>query len=462
MSQPLVSIVILNYNGARFLEACLAAVLASNYPRDRFEVILVDNASTDGSGGLVTERFPEVRVLQNGENLGFAGGNNQGILCAAGAYVILLNNDTAPHPDWIAEMVRAAEADHQVGACAAKLLFLHDRLPVVVASPTFTPSSDPRTLGVQLGELSVRADGSDAAVSFLEGVYGPEQGPHGAFRWTSGRARLAAPVARHGGASVLSIETAASRPDGEDVEVVARLGETVLSTWRAGAAFERHEVAIPADLALRAQPTIQNAGTLLLEDGSGRDRGTVVRNGLVTQEPDLGQYDREEEVFAFCGAACLLRREMLDELGGFDERYFMYYEDLDLSWRARLRGWRILYVPTAVVRHVHAGSSGEWSDFFIYQVERSRLLMLTKLARGRLVRAAWSQHVAMMVADLLRGLRAITRRGSPRASWKLVGIRFRALVSALRVLPGVLVDRRRWLGTRTVPRREIDRWMVSR
>ncbi len=112
----------------------------------------------------------------------------------------------------------------------------------------------------------------------------------------------------------------------------------------------------------------------------------MVRNGLVVQEPDLGQYDREEEVFAFCGAACLLRREMLDELGGFDERYFMYYEDLDLSWRARLRGWRILYVPSAVVRHVHAGSSGEWSDFFIYQVERSRLLMLTKLARARVAR----------------------------------------------------------------------------
>ncbi len=200
VSLPFVSIVILNYNGARFLEACLAAVRASNYPRDRFEVILVDNASTDGSDALVTQRFPEVRVLQNGGNLGFAGGNNRGILAAAGAYVILLNNDTVPHPDWITELVRAAEADHHVGACAAKLLFLHDRLPVVIDSPTFTPPSDPRALGVQLGELSVRADGGTSAVSFLEGVYGPERGPHGPFRWTAdapaSRCPRPGPVAR--------------------------------------------------------------------------------------------------------------------------------------------------------------------------------------------------------------------------------------------------------------------------
>ncbi len=67
----------------------------------------------------------------------------------------------------------------------------------------------------------------------------------------------------------------------------------------------------------------------------------------------------------------------------------------------------------------------------------------------------------MMVADLLRGLRAIPRRDSPRAPWKLVAIRFRVLASVVRGLPSVLVDRRCWLGTRTVPQREIDRWMVS-
>ena len=125
---------------------------------------------------------------------------------------------------------------------------------------------------------------------------------------------------------------------------------------------------------------IQNAGGLLLRDGSGRDRGTAVRDGRVEHEPDRGQYDRQEEVFYFNGAAALLRKAALADAGSLDPRYFMYYEDLDLSWRLRLRAWKVLYVPDAVVEHEHAASSGEWSPLFLYKVLRNRPLMLMKLA----------------------------------------------------------------------------------
>ena len=63
----------------------------------------------------------------------------------------------------------------------------------------------------------------------------------------------------------------------------------------------------------------------------------------------------------------------LQEVGLFDERFFLYYEDTDLSWRGRMRGWRYGYVPTSVVRHEHAASSGEGTELFRYFVERNRL-----------------------------------------------------------------------------------------
>src|SRR5262249_10939580 len=78
--------------------------------------------------------------------------------------------------------------------------------------------------------------------------------------------------------------------------------------------------------------TLNSAGLVLYRDGRGGDRGF--------RQADVGQFDRQEEVFGPCGAAMLLRRELIDDVGLFDERLFMYYEDLDLAWRARLRGWR--------------------------------------------------------------------------------------------------------------------------
>src|SRR5581483_12472754 len=95
-------------------------------------------------------------------------------------------------------------------------------------------------------------------------------------------------------------------------------------------------------------------------------------------EPEAGRYQAREEVFGFCGAAALLRRAALEDVGAFEESFFMYYEDLDLSWRMRLRGWRILYEPGAVVEHAHAASTGEWSPFFTFHVDRNRVLTLLR------------------------------------------------------------------------------------
>src|SRR5262245_61615027 len=87
------SVLVVNYNGSRYLPACLAALRGQSYPRDRFEVVVVDNASTEGGLDGLAARFPWVRWVRLGRNHGFAGGNNRGFAHCRGDCVVLLNND---------------------------------------------------------------------------------------------------------------------------------------------------------------------------------------------------------------------------------------------------------------------------------------------------------------------------------------------------------------------------------
>lgn len=123
MDAPFLSVLIVNYNGARHLRPCLRALAAQTHPRHRWEVVLLDNASADESVRLVQAEFPWVRVVRNQRNDGFAGGNNAGLPYCRGRYVVLLNNDTVPDPHWLAEL--AAEA-RPGGAACSKLVFAHD------------------------------------------------------------------------------------------------------------------------------------------------------------------------------------------------------------------------------------------------------------------------------------------------------------------------------------------------
>ena len=108
-SAPYFSVMIVNFNGAAFLAECLGALATQTFPRERFETILVDNASIDGSIQLVRGHFPNVRIIAEIANTGFAGGNNRGIPHARGEMIVLLNNDTIPDPFWLEELDRAIE-----------------------------------------------------------------------------------------------------------------------------------------------------------------------------------------------------------------------------------------------------------------------------------------------------------------------------------------------------------------
>ena len=100
---PQLSVIVLNYNGRVWLEPCLTALTAQT-GAPPFEVLLVDNGSSDGSMALVAARFPSVRVVDNGRNLGFAGGNNAGAREARGETLVFLNNDTIPAADWLGRL----------------------------------------------------------------------------------------------------------------------------------------------------------------------------------------------------------------------------------------------------------------------------------------------------------------------------------------------------------------------
>ena len=165
---------------------------------------------------------------------------------------------------------------------------------------------------------------------------------------------------------------------------------------------------------------VNNAGTELGPGGFGVDRGF--------QEPDDGSYDVPIDVFAWCGAAVLLRAEYLDDVGLFDEDLFLYYEDLELAWRGSSRGWRYRYVPTSVAHHVHAASSVSGSAFKRYFDERNHLLVLSRhgaptdaaraIGRSLLVTASYARRD--LIAPMLAG-RSPARPGgagsAPRLGW---------------------------------------------
>lgn len=118
--EPILSVIIPNWNGKKFLVECIDSLKAQTF--QDFEAILVDNGSTDGSAEFIEEQYGDwIRVIRNEKNLGFAGGNNVGIRAARGDYIVLLNNDTWTDPHWLEELVKATQSDPPVGMWSSKV-----------------------------------------------------------------------------------------------------------------------------------------------------------------------------------------------------------------------------------------------------------------------------------------------------------------------------------------------------
>lgn len=119
------TVVIPNYNGIKYIEACLESLYAGT--TGNFRVIVVDNGSTDGSAGLVRQKFPQVGLIENSNNAGFAEAVNQGIAASTTPYVILLNNDTQAELSFIHELEKAMDNDAGLFSASAKMISLYDK-----------------------------------------------------------------------------------------------------------------------------------------------------------------------------------------------------------------------------------------------------------------------------------------------------------------------------------------------
>lgn len=147
-TSPFASIIIPTYNGKALLATCLPALRGQTYPADRFEVIVVDDASSDGTVAYLAAEFPEVRVAALAHNSGFIAACNAGVAAAQGEILVLLNNDTEAEPGWLAALVAALLEHPEAGSAASKMLLFDHRDTLHTAGDLMGKDGIPRNRGV--------------------------------------------------------------------------------------------------------------------------------------------------------------------------------------------------------------------------------------------------------------------------------------------------------------------------
>jgi len=244
------AIIIVNWNGVKFLKDCLESVYNQSY--QNFDVYFVDNGSIDESVEFVRKNFPKTKIIELDHNTGFAKGNNIGISKAFHdseiKHIITLNNDTKVDKYFLENLIKITEIDKNIGCVVPKVRFFYE------------------------------------------------------------------------------------------------------------------------------ENLIDSVGILIYSDGGGTNRGH--------REIDNRQYDKAEEVFGACAGAALYTRKMLEDIKYknefFDNLFFAYYEDLDLAWRARLKGWKSVSCPKAIVYHIHSATCISYSPFKAFHVNRNRFFVIIK------------------------------------------------------------------------------------
>jgi GT2 family glycosyltransferase len=463
---PFVRIVILSFDGGQMTLDCLESLMKTEWPKNRYEIVMVDNGSLDDVTERVRAQYQDVRILEPLRNLGFAGGCNLGIqanACSNGQplhdydHVALVNNDATVEAGWLRALVEAIDMGLDVGAASAKMLF-SDRfigIDVEVSETSIAGGGDDRLIGVCVSGIRIDGERCDDRLQFDEGFHGPvgfdaTRGEEFA-RWSKSRGALRISETRRDEnveqvvSFRLSAETERTvtlRSDIDEVTVTVGGGyadKKPIFTWV--------DVRVGSDVF----DVINNVGSNLYERGFGGDRGFLER--------DRGQFEQAVDVFAWCGGAVLLKKAYLDAVGVFDERLFLYYEDTDLSWRGRLQGWRYMYAPGALVRHRHAQSSGVGSDMFRFYTERNRLLVLAKNAPLWLAVRSGLGEVRRTAIVNVRHLilRPLTLRMPSRPE---AAMRRRVLKSYISLVPAMLRDR--WLMDRRCSRQSLMKWEVSK
>ncbi len=462
---PLISIITVNFNGRIFLKNLFDSILRVDYPSGKIQLIMVDNASTDGSIEFVRKEFPQVKIIALDENKGYSGGNNEGFKYSKGKYVVLINNDCVVEKDWLCEMLsifRQSSGDSVIGAVGSKVVFYYPYLPLQLLAGSknqkeLKDKNKNRRLGIRISGLKVSSTGKknfcydtvNESIKYPDGFYPAQSDDNGnVYRWSNGNAILAIPIADLNKSIELEF-MASSYISPNYLRIV--IGEEIFEDIRLSGKPRTVKIRIPKRFFIYRKDIINSCGIKINESFYSQDRGF--------ESFDEGQYNRVEEIFGLSGSSVMMDRRMLEDTGFFDEKFFTYYEDIDLFWRSRLAGWKNFFTPKSVVRHFHCGTSKEWSYDFTYYVLRNRLLMIFKCGWPLLFIRSYLAFVFTgmigifyYLIDLLKGVRQ--RRID-------IPIRFRIFFELFYLLPRYLIKRIKIRTGSKVQDRFIKSWMRS-
>lgn len=372
---------ILNYNGSVFLPECLKSLRSVELGSNSLNVNVVDNGSTDRSQALVAKDFPEVNYIPLGSNYGFSKGNNLGVIARKKQLAlegrqadvhVLLNNDTKVEHNWLLGAAEVLERDADVGIVGSKALFYDHFVPLTISTyDCYRPSElgfpDDREFGVFLHSTfegqNVRTEMKRCK---LVNAYSKEE----AGCPLAQESIFYVPIVDPSKKASISFQLENRHPTEDQLRV--RIGapkqEKILEVTVSGHHSETVRIEL---LPEQYQSLVQNAGSFVTPSWHGGDRGFL--------QPDDGRFDQEEECASICGVSMFVRDAVWTETGGFDEKYFAYYEDTDLCLRARIAGWKCVYAPRSVLRHIHCGSGVEFSDYFNKNVACSHLIFASKM-----------------------------------------------------------------------------------
>ncbi len=439
-----IRLVVLNHNGGEMTLRCLQHLHDLEWPRDRLQIVCLDNDSSDGSIEQVENEFPDVDVRRLGSNHGFPANNEALNDLDNVRFVGLVNNDAFVEPQWLRKLVEALDSDRGVGAVCPKILLEPEFSTVALTVPLFDAGrAEPRTLGVKLRGVTVEGIDVSSTTNLGDSGWGREVDEDGTYEWTRPEAemRIPAPSSAATFTAVLTIDA----PQACTSSIDSGSGATEYQ-------LKRGVQSIAVEVSTPRHDVIHNVGSVVFDDGYGADRGWL--------QFDEGQFDTPVDVFAWCGGGVLFRPEYLEDVGLFDPAFFLYYEDTDLSWRGRARGWRYRTVPAARMRHVHSASTGEVSALTSYLTERNRLLMLVRNAPMRFVMRQVLRYPLTTASYARRDVvHPLVQRKRPTTV--KVKRRILSYVGLLRLLPAALTERRALRSRQLVPDSEIEGWFVS-